>query len=56
MNSITPPPASNKMRRTRRVPVQVSEAEYDEIEEAANLLGIPISAFVRMKALEAARQ
>ena len=45
-----------KPSRDRRVPVLMTSDEYREIELAANRHGIPVSTYVRMKALEAARQ
>lgn len=45
-----------KPLRSKRIPVQVTPEEYAEIEDASGRLGIPVSSFVRMKALEAARE
>lgn len=45
-----------KPLRNKRVPVMVSEEEYAEIEAAAQRQGIGASTYMRLKALEAARE
>ena len=44
-----------KPSRDRRVPVMMSQEEYEEVDKAARALGIGPSTYLRQKALEAAR-
>lgn len=41
--------------RDRRVPVMVSQEEHTELERAASEMGVGVSTYLRLKALEAAR-
>ena len=45
-----------KPLRSKRIPVQVSQEEYDEIERAAQRRGVPVSTWLRMLALESAKR
>lgn len=44
-----------KPLRDRRIPVMVSQDEHAELETAAQEMGVGVSTFLRLKALEAAR-
>lgn len=44
--------AENKMR----VPITLTEEQHAALQEAATELGLTISSFIRMKALEALRK
>lgn len=44
-----------KALRDKRIPVQVTEDEKAELDRAANEMGVGVSTYVRLKALEAAR-
>ena len=44
-----------KPLRDRRVPVMVSQDEYAALEGAAVNMGVGVSTYMRLKALEAAR-
>ena len=44
-----------KPLRSKRVPVMVTDEEHRELEEAAAAMGVGVSTYLRLKALEAAR-
>ncbi|MEO0343006.1 MAG: hypothetical protein AAF198_06170 [Pseudomonadota bacterium] len=44
-----------KPLRDKRVPVMMSQDEYEELEQSASAMGVGVSTFIRLKALEAAR-
>jgi len=44
-----------RQSRTRRVPVQLTDEEYEELAAAAARAGLGVGPFVRAKALEAIR-
>lgn len=44
-----------KPLRDKRVPVMVTEDEHAELEKAASEMGVGVSTYLRLKALEAAR-
>ena len=44
-----------KALRDKRIPVQVTEDEKAELDRAASEMGVGVSTYVRLKALEAAR-
>ena len=45
-----------KPLRGRRVPVMMSNEEYAELEGPAQQMGVGVSTYMRIKALEAARE
>ncbi len=45
-----------KPLRDKRVPVMVSADEHAELEKAASDMGVGVSTYLRLKALEAARR
>lgn len=44
-----------KQSRTRRVPIQLTDDEYEAIAAAAARAGLQVSPFIRAKALDAVR-
>lgn len=44
-----------KPLRDKRVPVMVSLEEYAELEKSAEMMGVGVSTYMRLKALEASR-
>lgn len=48
-------PLSRLPHRDRPIPVLVSQDEYAELEKAAGDMGVGVSTYLRLKALEAAR-
>lgn len=49
------PPVPKKLRLDRRVPVVVTETEFQEIKSAADREGVTVSSFGRDALLKAAR-
>ena len=44
------------LKRPRHIPLMVTEAEKGELQKAADRTGMALSVFIRVVALEAARQ
>ena len=47
--------SQGRQSRSERIPVQVTPDEKEELEKAAAELGLGVSTYMRLKALEAAR-
>lgn len=50
------PPVADEDRRATLIKVLTTEAEHEELQQAADTAGLPVSTWVRTVALEKARR